>query len=368
MPTHRRATPQSAPTAAVAPRPQTVDVSSLELIRPRSVGVENPLWAMEQLGLEALLERLGFNDATRAGHGHHHRAHGGTGLGARQRSAGLCERSALGELLGVDFERMSDAPLPGLRCAGAARGDEAHLFEVADLFALPQTVTLYDLTNTFFEGEAAAQPKAGRGHWRCAAIARSHPGTGARRRGLRCAGPKCSRARSTKTRPWRPCSTPCTLRRIALVVMDAGMAKANVVWLARTATAIWSSRERPAASTRTWRLPSRPGRARRSMCTRWSRGGACAALLLLQGAADGTGHCRALRELLRGSAQAPRRPQAPAQQAARHVWQRIAGSRRRAAVSGRTTSSMSSPMTAAACPRVQDRRPLAGTMITHAGV
>ena len=29
---------------------------------------------------------------------------------------------------------------------------------------MPQTVTLYDLTNTFFEGEAAAQPKAERGH------------------------------------------------------------------------------------------------------------------------------------------------------------------------------------------------------------
>ncbi len=52
-----------APPAAVErPDLQTVDVSSLELIRPRSVGVENVgLWAMEQLGLEALLERLGFN-------------------------------------------------------------------------------------------------------------------------------------------------------------------------------------------------------------------------------------------------------------------------------------------------------------------
>ena len=41
---------------------QTADVGSLELIRPRSAGVEHVgLWAMEQLGLEALLERLGFN-------------------------------------------------------------------------------------------------------------------------------------------------------------------------------------------------------------------------------------------------------------------------------------------------------------------
>ena len=32
------------------------------------------------------------------------------------------------------------------------------------LFGLEPTITLYDLTNTFFEGEAAQQPKAQRGH------------------------------------------------------------------------------------------------------------------------------------------------------------------------------------------------------------
>ena len=33
-----------------------------------------------------------------------------------------------------------------------------------DLFDLHPTVTLYDLTNTYFEGEASGQPKARRGH------------------------------------------------------------------------------------------------------------------------------------------------------------------------------------------------------------
>ena len=42
---------------------------------------------------------------------------------------------------------------------------EAHLFDRAiDLFDLAPTVTLYDLTNTFYEGEAADQPNARRGH------------------------------------------------------------------------------------------------------------------------------------------------------------------------------------------------------------
>ena len=41
---------------------------------------------------------------------------------------------------------------------------ETQLFaRVRDLFALDEMITLYDLTNTYFEGEAAAQPKAVRG-------------------------------------------------------------------------------------------------------------------------------------------------------------------------------------------------------------
>ena len=42
---------------------------------------------------------------------------------------------------------------------------EAHLFDRAlGLFDLQPTVTLYDLTNTYFEGEASEQPQAQRGH------------------------------------------------------------------------------------------------------------------------------------------------------------------------------------------------------------
>ena len=41
---------------------RTIDIDSLELLRPRSVGVEQVgLWAMEQVQLIPLLKRLGFN-------------------------------------------------------------------------------------------------------------------------------------------------------------------------------------------------------------------------------------------------------------------------------------------------------------------
>ena len=78
------------------------------MIRPRSAGVEHVgLWAMEQLGLPGLLERLGLNGRQRA--------LAMASVIVRMARPGseraswrwLCERSALGELLEVDFERMS---------------------------------------------------------------------------------------------------------------------------------------------------------------------------------------------------------------------------------------------------------------------
>ena len=42
---------------------------------------------------------------------------------------------------------------------------ETHLYsQVRDLFSFSETITLYDLTNTFFEGVAKGNPKAQRGH------------------------------------------------------------------------------------------------------------------------------------------------------------------------------------------------------------
>ena len=79
----------------------------------------------------------------------------------------LAERSALGELLEVDFETMGPMQLYRASDALMAHREaiESHLFDHAlGLFDLHPTVTLYDLTNTFFEGEAAGQPKAKRGH------------------------------------------------------------------------------------------------------------------------------------------------------------------------------------------------------------
>ena len=161
---------------------QHVDIDSLEVLRPRSVGVEHVgLWAMEKLALPDLLERLGIGPSLRAA---------AVGLIiARMACPGsehatrrwLGERSALGELLGTDFETMG--PMRLYRASDALmahRGAiERHLFDRAtELFGLQRTVTLYDLTSTCSESGAGLQPKARRGHSKDKGAARPTPTLG----------------------------------------------------------------------------------------------------------------------------------------------------------------------------------------------
>ena len=146
----------------------TVDVDSLALTRPRSVGVEQAgLWAIERLGLVELLTGLGVNAALRTAAVASIVARLAYPASERATHAWLRERSALGELLEVDFETMGAMRLYRASDALVRHREaiEAHLFDRAmDLFDLAPTVTLYDLTNTFHEGEAADQPDARRGH------------------------------------------------------------------------------------------------------------------------------------------------------------------------------------------------------------
>ena len=147
---------------------QCVDVASLELVRPRSVGVEHVgLWAMEQVGLQSLLAQLGLNSRQQA-------AAVGSIIGRlaapgseRATHRWLRETSALGDLLEVDFEKYSLMQLYRASDVLMAHREaiEKHLFGAAmTLFELQPTVTLYDLTNTYFEGDAGSQEKAKRGH------------------------------------------------------------------------------------------------------------------------------------------------------------------------------------------------------------
>jgi len=147
---------------------QEVDVASLELVRPRSIGVEHVgLEAIKSLNLPKILEEVGFNKVQQE-----------VAIGAiigRMAEPGseratwqwLTEQSGIGELMDVDFEAMSIMRLYRVSdlLVRHRQQIEAALFtNISDLFSLTTTVTLYDLTNTFFEGTAANNNKAQRGH------------------------------------------------------------------------------------------------------------------------------------------------------------------------------------------------------------
>ena len=142
----------------------SIDPDSLELRQARSAGVEAlGLWALHELQLPQLFQSAGFNRRQCAS--------AMAVIVARLAGCGsersvwhwLGESSALGELLDVDFDSMSSMSLyratDGLLKHRAAI--EQHVFgRVRELFDLPTTVTLYDLTNTYLEGNAEQMPKA----------------------------------------------------------------------------------------------------------------------------------------------------------------------------------------------------------------
>lgn len=145
----------------------SVDLNSLQITQPRSVGVEHvALHAFAQLGLIDKLRELGLNGPMRA-------AILGNIVGRMAAPASelatwqwLQSHSALGELLDVDFSGQSHMRL--YRASDALmqhhQALEEQVFSAAqNLFGLGSSVALYDLTNTYFEGTAAANPKAKRG-------------------------------------------------------------------------------------------------------------------------------------------------------------------------------------------------------------
>ena len=218
-------------------RYQEVDLDSLELVRPRSVGVEHAaLSAMRQCGFEDKLRDLGLNRpqiAAAVGNIIARMAHPGSELATH---AWLAQRSALGELVGFNFEAMDLNRL--YRASDALykhrQALQENLFAQAQtIFGFGETITLYDLTNTYFEGVAAGVSKAKRGHSKesrsdcpLVTLAMALDGSGFPRRSQVFSG---------------NASEPATLAQMlsgldapsgATVVMDAGIAtEANLTWL-----------------------------------------------------------------------------------------------------------------------------------------
>ena len=222
---------------ADADRFQEVDLDSIELVRPRSVGVEHAaLSVMRQCGFEEKLSALGLNRpqiAAAVGNIVARIARPSSELAAH---AWLQQTSALGELIGFDFEGMDLNRLYRASDALHKHRDalQDHLFAQAQsIFALTQTITLYDLTNTYFEGSAARSTQAKRGHSKecrsdcpLVTLAMALDISGFVRRTQVFAGNASEPETLKKMIHGLGAATGCT------VVMDAGIAsEVNLAWL-----------------------------------------------------------------------------------------------------------------------------------------
>ena len=150
------------------PQYKEIDIDSLEIIRPRSVGKEHvALEALRRLELDKKLKELGFTGPQLS-------AAIGTIVG-RMCFPGselathnwLQNITGLGELIAFDYGKTSLYSLYQVsdKLLKHKEAIESHLFnQEKQLFSFRETISLYDLTNTYFEGSCKRNDLAAYGH------------------------------------------------------------------------------------------------------------------------------------------------------------------------------------------------------------
>jgi len=137
---------------------QAVDLNSLNALNPKSIGIENLAYhAFLQLQLDTKLEALGFNRPQLAAAVGNIIGRMASPSSERGTHRWLQTDTGLGELIAHDFETTSLTRLYAVTddLLKHKAAIEAHLYQrETDLFQLNNTIALYDLTNTYFEGQA----------------------------------------------------------------------------------------------------------------------------------------------------------------------------------------------------------------------
>lgn len=146
---------------------QLIDMQTVEQQEPRTIGAEHLLLHLSsQLGLREKLQELGFSEKEVA-------LSLGTIIGraifpASERATHewLIHRSGLGELINFDFHTTSLNHLYKVSDRLLRHKDilERHLADTQQtVHGYQSTMVLYDITNTYMEGQAKNNPKARRG-------------------------------------------------------------------------------------------------------------------------------------------------------------------------------------------------------------
>ncbi len=147
---------------------RNVDISTLEFMRPRSIGIEHVAYeALRQLQLDKKLQELGLNK-------HQLCTAIGTVIGRMIEPGSelathywLQHHTGLGELLEYDYESMKLTRMYQISDILLKNKQELeqHLYErQRSIFQFEETITLYDLTNTYFEGSGKYNGLAAHGH------------------------------------------------------------------------------------------------------------------------------------------------------------------------------------------------------------
>jgi transposase len=146
----------------------SVDLDSLELMNSRSVGGEAvALSALLKVSLDDKLQALGFNTkqiSAAIGNIIGRMVQPGSELSTHQ---WLQQSSALGELLGCDYAQQSLSALYRASDLLWKHHEQIESFvyrQHCALFHVEETITLFDLTNTFFEGTGKYNDHAAYGH------------------------------------------------------------------------------------------------------------------------------------------------------------------------------------------------------------
>ncbi|MES0447604.1 MAG: IS1634 family transposase, partial [Desulfobacterales bacterium] len=163
-------TSQKQPDSQIDDEPdyREVDINTMEALRPRSVGCEHvALQTFNNLKLDEKLIELGFNGPDVA-------AAVGTIIGRmchpgseKSTLKWLHDKSGLGELIDYDYGKINLDRMYRIADKLYHSKDEIerHLYsQEKQLFGFKETVALYDLTNTYFEGACLGNELAQRGH------------------------------------------------------------------------------------------------------------------------------------------------------------------------------------------------------------
>jgi transposase len=143
---------------------ESISTDTLTLLRPRQVGIEQiALHTCNQLEFQNKLRDLGFNQPQIAAAIGNIIARMAFPASERATLNWLQKTSGLGEMIDYDFEKLKKDRLYQASDLlwKNKKAIESHLYQSEkDLLNFEDTITLYDLTNTFFEGTAKENPKA----------------------------------------------------------------------------------------------------------------------------------------------------------------------------------------------------------------